>query len=67
MLPVFIVDELPDKGELFVSGDEAHHAINVTRIKVNEIIALTDGKGRKVSTLVEELMAQPVAPADCTA
>ncbi len=44
MLPVFLVDELPDKGELFVSGDEAHHAISVTRIKVNEIIALTDGK-----------------------
>ena len=55
MLPVFIVDELPDKGELFVSGDEAHHAINVTRIKVNEIIALTDGKGRKVSVEVTSI------------
>lgn len=55
MLPVFIVDELPDKGELFVSGDEAHHAINVTRIKVNEIIALTDGKGRRVSVEVTSI------------
>ena len=55
MLPVFIVDELPDKGELFVSGDEAHHAISVTRIKVNEIIALTDGKGRRVSVEVTSI------------
>jgi 16S rRNA (uracil1498-N3)-methyltransferase len=55
MLPVFIVDELPDKGEIFVSGDEAHHAINVTRIKVNEIIALTDGKGRRVSVEVTSI------------
>lgn len=55
MLPVFIVEELAEKGELFVSGDEAHHAISVTRIKVNEIIALTNGKGRKVSAEVTSI------------
>lgn len=38
-----------------VSGDEAHHAVTVRRLRVGEQVRLTDGAGGAVSGLVEEV------------
>ena len=46
MLSVFIVDEIPQEGELSILGDEAHHAVSVMRIKTDDELMLTDGRGR---------------------
>ena len=41
----FFVPGLPEAGELFVSGDEAHHMVRVRRQKPGDIVVLFDGKG----------------------
>ena len=46
MLPLFIVENIPDRGDLVIEGDEAHHAGSVSRIKVGEKINVTNGVGR---------------------
>ncbi|MFM8842931.1 MAG: 16S rRNA (uracil(1498)-N(3))-methyltransferase [Actinomycetota bacterium] len=45
MLPVFIVDEIPQQGDVSLVGDEAHHAATVTRVKLGDELLLTDGRG----------------------
>ena len=46
MLPLFIVENIPDRGDLVIEGDEAHHAGSAARIKVGEKINVTNGQGR---------------------
>ncbi|MFM8898173.1 MAG: 16S rRNA (uracil(1498)-N(3))-methyltransferase [Actinomycetota bacterium] len=46
MLSVFIVDEIPQSGEIFITGDEAHHAVSVVRISVGDEVMVTDGRGK---------------------
>lgn len=46
MLPLFIVENIPDRGDLVIEGDEAHHAGSVSRIKIGEKINVTNGVGR---------------------
>ena len=55
MLPLFIVETLPESGEVHITGDEARHAISAVRIKANELIALTDGCGAKATAKVLEV------------
>lgn len=55
MLPLFIVESIPDNGELLIEGDEAHHMITVARIKAGEEVELTDGSGRRA--LVEVIQS----------
>ena len=45
MLPLFFVPEIPAENFLMVEGDEAHHAIKVSRIEIGEEINLADGYG----------------------
>ena len=45
MLSVFIVDEIPQSGEISIIGDEAHHAVSVVRINVGDEVVVTDGRG----------------------
>lgn len=47
MLPVFLIESLPASGEVTLEGDEAHHAISVSRVQTGEHLALTDGKGAR--------------------
>jgi 16S rRNA (uracil1498-N3)-methyltransferase len=50
-LPVHWVPSLEDPVEgsvLEVTGDEAHHAVAVRRLRVGELLLLTDGRGRSV-------------------
>ena len=46
MLPLFIVENIPDRGDVVIEGDEAHH-VGVARIKVGERISVTNGAGRR--------------------
>jgi 16S rRNA (uracil1498-N3)-methyltransferase len=52
MLPLFIVDNLPNSGSLEIDGDEAKHAISALRIKSEELISITDGKGGRADAQV---------------
>ncbi|NDE12069.1 MAG: 16S rRNA (uracil(1498)-N(3))-methyltransferase, partial [Actinobacteria bacterium] len=47
MLPLFVVENIPDRGDVVIDGDEAHHAASVVRVKVGERISVTNGKGRR--------------------
>ena len=51
-LPVHWVESLADAtegGTVEVTGDEAHHAVAVRRLRVGETVVLTDGCGRSVT------------------
>jgi 16S rRNA (uracil1498-N3)-methyltransferase len=54
-LPVHLVPSLAGVGvgdEVEVSGDEAHHAVAVRRLRVGELVVLTDGLGTAVTAEV---------------
>lgn len=54
-LPVHLVDSLADArpgGLVEVTGDEAHHAVVVRRLRAGERVVLTDGLGRSVTGAV---------------
>lgn len=56
-LPVHLADSLADVGPgslVEVTGDEAHHAVAVRRLRVGEQVALTDGAGAAATGTVEE-------------
>jgi len=56
-LPVHLADSLADarSGSLVeVTGDEAHHAVAVRRLRVGEAVLLTDGAGTAATGTVEE-------------
>ena len=40
---------IPDAGHLTLSGEEAHHMLHVLRMKQGDPVFLLDGKGRKAS------------------
>ena len=51
-LPVHWVPSLVDAtvgSTVEVTGDEAHHAVAVRRLRVGESVVLTDGRGRVAS------------------
>ena len=51
-LPVHLVPSLDGVAvgaEVVVTGDEAHHAVAVRRLRVGEQVVLTDGEGRSVT------------------
>jgi len=51
MLPLFFAENL-EGNVVTVSGDEAHHAVTVTRIKAGEELNLADGNGNWVRGVV---------------
>jgi 16S rRNA (uracil1498-N3)-methyltransferase len=55
MLTLFLVDKLEGADSIEVSGDEAHHAIKVLRIKLGEEILISDGAGNWVQASVENI------------
>jgi len=52
MLPLFLVENLPNSGSIEITGDEAKHAISALRIKNGELISVTDGRGGRADALV---------------
>ncbi len=55
MLPLFIVENIPDLGDVVIEGDEAHHAGSVVRVKVGERISVTNGKGRRAEVEILDI------------
>lgn len=55
MLPLFIVENIPDRGDVVIEGDEAHHAGSVVRVKVGERISVTNGKGRRAEVEILDI------------
>ena len=56
-LPVHLVESLADVAagsSVEVTGDEAHHAVAVRRLRVGEHVMLTDGAGAAATGTVEE-------------
>ena len=43
--PLFLVDSLPDGGEVRLGGAEGHHAASVRRLRPGEQVRLADGTG----------------------
>jgi 16S rRNA (uracil1498-N3)-methyltransferase len=52
MSHLFFVDSLPNENRVVVTGSEAHHALNVLRIKSGEKVLISDGKGNWVKAVV---------------
>lgn len=55
MLPVFIVENIPDRGDVVIEGDEAHHAGSVARIKSGDQVTVTNGKGRRAQVEILDI------------
>lgn len=55
MLPLFVVENIPDRGDVVIEGDEAHHAASVVRVKVGERISVTNGKGRRAEVEILDI------------
>ena len=47
--PLFLVDVLPGPGRFTLAGPEGHHAADVQRLKVGEVLILADGRGGTAS------------------
>ena len=43
--PLFLLDEVPDVGELLVGGPEGRHAVDVLRLTAGERVKVGDGRG----------------------
>lgn len=43
--PYFLVDQLPTPGEFVLCGAEGRHAATVRRLRIGELLVLTDGRG----------------------
>jgi 16S rRNA (uracil1498-N3)-methyltransferase len=50
--PLFLVEHLPLGGHYTLNGAEGHHAADVQRIRVGELLTLADGRGGAVSATV---------------
>ena len=66
MLSLFFVPALPESGPVAITGDEAHHAIKVTRMEVGDEILVADGSGAwvkgKVSSVDKKVLTvEPLA------
>jgi 16S rRNA (uracil1498-N3)-methyltransferase len=50
--PLFLLDDIPDADEVFLSGDEGRHAARVQRIKAGETVLVADGAGTLLTCAV---------------
>jgi 16S rRNA (uracil1498-N3)-methyltransferase len=55
MLTLFLVEKLSGSQTIEVTGDEAHHAIKVLRIKIGEEILVSNGDGNWVRATVSQI------------
>ncbi|MEY3705303.1 MAG: hypothetical protein RLY29_675 [Actinomycetota bacterium] len=61
MLTLFIVENIPDRGDVVIEGEEAHHAASVSRVKIGDRIAVTNGMGRRAEVEVIDVNKRNVA------
>ncbi|MFJ8308096.1 MULTISPECIES: 16S rRNA (uracil(1498)-N(3))-methyltransferase [unclassified Streptomyces] len=50
--PVFVVDKVPGGGEFVLDGAEGRHAVSVKRLRADEEVTLTDGRGTWADAVV---------------
>jgi 16S rRNA (uracil1498-N3)-methyltransferase len=50
--PLFLVDALPGSARFTLTGPEGHHAADVQRLKIGEVLILADGRGGTASAQV---------------
>jgi 16S rRNA (uracil1498-N3)-methyltransferase len=53
--PLFLLDDIPDTVEVFLSGDEGRHAARVQRIKAGETVLVSDGAGALLTCRVRSV------------
>lgn len=54
--PLFLLDDIPDSAEVFLSGDEGRHAARVQRIKAGETVYVSDGRGTRLTCRVRSVV-----------
>ena len=59
--PLFLLADLPSGNELYLVGDEGHHAARVRRVRVGEAVLVADGAGTLLRCVVREVTADGVA------
>ncbi|NDE71939.1 MAG: 16S rRNA (uracil(1498)-N(3))-methyltransferase [Actinobacteria bacterium] len=55
MLPLFFCEQIPDRGDVVIEGDEAHHVGTAARIKVGERVMVTNGRGRRAEVEILDI------------
>ena len=55
MLPLFFCEQIPDRGDVVIEGEEAHHLSTSARIKVGERVLVTNGRGRRAEVEVLDI------------
>ena len=55
MLPLFFCEQIPDRGDVVIEGDEAHHVSSSSRIKVGERVLVTNGRGRRAEVEILDI------------
>lgn len=55
MLPLFFQSPISDQSTLEVGGDEAHHAITVSRMEVGDALIVIDGRGNWAQGKIQSL------------
>ncbi len=55
MLTLFFVSQLSGAEEIEITGDQAHHAIKVLRMKLDEAVLISDGNGSWVKARVSRI------------
>ena len=59
-MPRFFVDQQPQDGVLTLTGENAHHAGRVLRLRVGEGVTLCDGAGMDFDCTVEAVEKEAV-------
>ncbi|MEF2731832.1 MAG: RNA methyltransferase PUA domain-containing protein [Agathobaculum butyriciproducens] len=59
-MPRFFVDQQPQDGVLTLTGENAHHAGRVLRLRVGEGVTLCDGAGMDFDCTVETVEKEAV-------
>ena len=60
IMPRFFVDQQPQDGVLTLTGENAHHAGRVLRLRVGEGVTLCDGAGMDFDCTVETVEKEAV-------
>ena len=55
MFPLFFCEQIPDRGDVVIEGEEAHHLSTSARIKVGERVLVTNGRGRRAEVEVLDI------------
>ena len=55
MLPLFFCEHIPDRGDVVIEGDEAHHVGTAARIKIGERVLVTNGQGRNAEVEILDI------------